>query len=173
MILGPTFFSTNPCRVPETVLGLRYGGSDRKVQIAKWGGTTVARSVTIGCLLAAQMTLGCAEPTPRLALASNLVPLSGGAQGSFDPGERVIFFTCGCEPCREVAESLQARSADMVMVSIVDATKTESFAEQIDWNGEVWLDPGAAFSMEHRMASCPITAVLTESGSLMEHRRRT
>jgi hypothetical protein len=50
----------------------------------------------------------------------------------------------------------------MVLIGIIEQDMLREFIATTGWRGESWLDPGAAFSLKHRMADCPRLAVEVE-----------
>lgn len=77
---------------------------------------------------------------------------------------RFIFFSCGCSPCEYVATQLRPYSDEIPCVSSLEPEALRSFGRKVAWKGELFVDRGSRFMIEHRMVDCPRIAEVEKDG---------
>jgi hypothetical protein len=70
------------------------------------------------------------------------------------------FFTCGCDPCVKVGQTLSRSRSHLVCVSYLPVPELQTFLRATSWKFPVFRDPDSRLMVRLRALDCPVVLSL-------------
>lgn len=113
-------------------------------------------------MLTVMTTVGCTSAIDELFLTNPLNETQTIAESELFSKDRILFFTCGCNPCVEAASKVAMISQKIDCISHLPASALLTFAGKANWEGRIWMDQGGLFMNKHHFMDCPAFAKIVD-----------